>query len=225
MMRGTMPDINAAAELKLYIDNDEELFRRQTTPIRKNLVTKRARGQYKHPLAVKAFGYLTEAGAKKYNKEFGTSDLPWHKVFDAGTRKLVAEELAGDFEAEAALGNYDHLLPKKYQKPTKASGRVTSRTVPGAPHFPGLNHSTIHHAIPASDIREFRGFLGNASDRQVEGIYEKERRAGRDEYAELAAAEAERRGIVLDRDDHARRKSHAKLKREIASVLGTRRFS
>ncbi|HSX22282.1 MAG TPA: hypothetical protein VLE97_05855 [Gaiellaceae bacterium] len=57
----------------------------------------------------------------------------------------------------------------------------------------------------AQDIREFRGFLRNATDRQVQGIYEKERRAGRDDYAELAVAEAERRGLFLDETegDHA----------------------
>lgn len=51
----------------------------------------------------------------------------------------------------------------------------------------------------AQDIREFRGFLRNATDRQVQGIYDKEKRAGRDEYADLAVAEADRRGIELDR--------------------------
>jgi hypothetical protein len=52
--------------------------------------------------------------------------------------------------------------------------------------------------LSAKDIREFRGFLRNATDRQVQGIYEKEKRAGRDDYAELAVAEAEARGIYLD---------------------------
>ena len=59
--------------------------------------------------------------------------------------------------------------------------------------------------LSARDIREFRGFLRNATDRQVQGIYDKEQRAGRDDYAELAVAEAERRGIVLD--------AHATMKR------------
>src|SRR6187455_1968333 len=53
----------------------------------------------------------------------------------------------------------------------------------------------------AKDLREFRGFLRNASDRQVQGIYDKEKRAGRGKYADLAVSEAERRGIDLDIDD------------------------
>src|SRR4029077_21046269 len=110
-----MTDEHAASELKLYIDNDGDLYRRQTTSILKNLVAKRARGQYKHDLAAKLFGYLVEAGAKKYVKEFGSTSQPWHKMFDAGTRRQVAEALTRDFEAEASLGNYDPLLTKKYQ--------------------------------------------------------------------------------------------------------------
>lgn len=81
--------------------------------------------------------------------------------------------------------------------------------------------------LSARDIREFRGFLRQATDRQVQGIYDKERRAGRDDYAELAVAEADRRrgglgdrrGIDLDLRSHARKKSPAQLEREIAEAL------
>lgn len=94
--------------------------------------------------------------------------------------------------------------------------------------------------LSAKDIREFRGFLHNATDRQVQGIYEKEQRAGREDYAELAVAEAERRGIVLDiideddaADEHEshstmpqftrydRRKTPGQLDREISKALST----
>lgn len=292
-----MPDYHAATELKLYIDNDGELYRRQTTSILTNLATKRARGQYRHDLAVKAFANLAEAGAKKYAKEFGSPDQPWNKMFDGSTRKLTAEALTRSFETEAALGNYDHLLPKKYratylrgsraigaQAFTSAAkgtsgharkkpqwktpeslkvdwspvnrayvalwpgrGRVQDQDVLkigsedemhgwlrdtyGEPYglagrvMPRIQHSTIS----GRDIREFRGFLRDATDRQIQGIYEKEKRAGRDEYVELTVAEAESRGIDLDtianRRAHASKKSPGQLKHEIAQVLGTRRYS
>ena len=109
------PDTQAATELELYIVNEADLHR-QHVEIQKNLATKKVRSQYKHDLAVKAFGYLVESGAKKYAKEFGSPDQPWHRMFDVPTRKLVAEELTKGFEAEFELGNYDYLLPKKYQK-------------------------------------------------------------------------------------------------------------
>jgi hypothetical protein len=112
---------HAATELEQYIENDADLHRQQHTSILKNLATKKARGQYKHDLAVKLFGYLVESGAKKYAKAFGSPNQPWHKMFDVPTRKRVAEELTKSFEAEYKLGNYDNLLPKKYQKPEKTS--------------------------------------------------------------------------------------------------------
>jgi hypothetical protein len=49
------------------------------------------------------------------------------------------------------------------------------------------------------DMRDFRGYLKQCTDAQVQGVYDKEHAAGREDYAELAVAEAERRGIELDR--------------------------
>ena len=235
-----MIDEHAATELKLYIDNDGDLYRRQTTSILKNLATKKVRSQYKHDLAVKLFGYLVEAGAKKYVKEFGGPPA-WHKQFDVPTRKAVAEELTRDFEGEFELGNYDDLLPKKYQK--EMLGKKFPRTSVRAHARKKPSSSRSHHStISASDIREFRGFLRNATDRQIQGIYDKEKRAGRDEYAELAIAEALRRGLVLESngdlhweqfldDDRpsryhsTKKKPPAQLDREIAAALGKQRNS
>lgn len=44
---------------------------------------------------------------------------------------------------------------------------------------------------------EFRGYLKNCTDAQVQGVYDKEKGAGRREEMGLAVAEAERRGIQL----------------------------
>ena len=52
----------------------------------------------------------------------------------------------------------------------------------------------------ASDIREFNGYLRNCTNAQVVGVCKKEHEAGRDDYAELAKAEAERREILIDWD-------------------------
>jgi hypothetical protein len=241
-----MTDAQAATELKLYIDNDGSLYRGLTTSILKNLATKRARGEYRHDLAVKAFGYLTEAGAKKYARKFGSSDQPWHKMFPAGTRKQAAEVLTRDFEAEAALGNYDHLLPKKYQGQKSGGAHARRKVLSGRGATAHTRKKSVSargparrqvrktdqksgfstsSGIAAQDIREFRSFLGNASDSQVQGIYEKEKRAGRDEYAELAVVEAASRGLSLDGHyNHARRKSPAQFAHEIVTALGTRRY-
>jgi len=51
--------------------------------------------------------------------------------------------------------------------------------------------------ITAQDIKEFNAYLRNCTDAQVQGVYEKERTAGRDVYAELAAEAANSRDIDL----------------------------
>ncbi len=53
--------------------------------------------------------------------------------------------------------------------------------------------------MTTQDMKEFRDYLKGCTDRQVQGVYDKEYCAERLDYAELAVAEAERRGIELER--------------------------
>jgi len=115
-------DHAAAQELKLYTENDGDLYRQQTTSILKNLVTKMAQGKYDHDRAKGLFMYLAESGAKKYAKEFGVLGSTWHEMFPVSVRREVASAWRDEFETEAKLGNYDNLLPKKYQ-----GGKVAER--------------------------------------------------------------------------------------------------
>lgn len=48
------------------------------------------------------------------------------------------------------------------------------------------------------DKTEFEGYLRNCTDKQVQGVYDREKEARRMDYAALAVSEAERRGITLD---------------------------
>ena len=105
-----------ARELELFITSDADLYRQMHLPIIKNLITKKARGVYDHEKAKKGFMHLADEGAKRYAKEFGSRDAVWHEMFNITTRRMVAAELVETFETEAKLGNYDNLLPKKYQK-------------------------------------------------------------------------------------------------------------
>lgn len=102
-----------ATELMLFIENDGDLYRQQTKPIEKNLITKMARGVYDKTKAEKLWMYLAESGAKKYAKEFGIAS-EWHKTFSVAVRKEVAHLLNEGFIVEAELGNYNSYLPKKY---------------------------------------------------------------------------------------------------------------
>lgn len=113
-----------AFELKLYIENDGTLHRRQGEPILKNLAAKKAKGVYDHDEAVKIYMHLMESGAKKYAKEFGGT---WNQLFSVADRKSAAKAFVGDFEAEYKLGNYSHLIPKQYQPKAPVKRRVAAK--------------------------------------------------------------------------------------------------
>jgi hypothetical protein len=116
---------SVARELVIFVDHDGDLYRKQTQPIFKNLVTKMARGQYDREKAVKLFMCLAESGAKKYAKESGGDESMWYSMFPVPIRRLAASAWRDAFEQEASLGNYDNFLHKKYQKPNAAPRRRT----------------------------------------------------------------------------------------------------
>jgi hypothetical protein len=113
-----------ARELELYASNDGELYRRSGKLILKNLATRKANGTYNRSQAVKAYMNFADLAAKKYAVEFGGE---WSKLFPVADRKQVAEAFVHHFETEHSLGNYNNLLPKKYQEKAPAPKRRTRR--------------------------------------------------------------------------------------------------
>ena len=211
------------AELELYINNESSLYS-QMTAIHKNLITKKARGEYKHALAVKLFGYLVESGAKKYAKEFGSPGHPWHKMFDVPTRKRVAEELTNTFEVEAKLGNYDRMLPKKYQKQekTSASGHATKKVSWKAPESLKITWSPVNSAWLA--LWPGKGRIQDQQVLKVAGTDEMHSWL-REKYGAPYGRVGASRAHSIAKSSYARKKTKAQLDREIAAVLGKRRHS
>ena len=89
-------DRHAVTELKLYIENDSDLYR-QTVSIVKNIQRKMKSGKYDHTRAPKLWMYLVDAGAKKYVKEFG-GDV--RSQFPKDVRHSVAVDFANEYRAE-----------------------------------------------------------------------------------------------------------------------------
>jgi hypothetical protein len=94
--------------LKLFIENDGDLYRHQTLPIIKDLVRKAVAGKYNHRLAIKLWGYLAERGAKKYTHDYGD-------VFPPSTRRLAAIMLAR-FYREHLIGDYNKAMASRPAK-------------------------------------------------------------------------------------------------------------
>ena len=83
-----------ARELKLYIDNDGDLYKQRLIPIVKNIQRKMKSGKYDHKKAPKLWKYLVDDGAKKYAKEF--PGVKFSKV----VKDAVAEEYADEYYEE-----------------------------------------------------------------------------------------------------------------------------
>ena len=93
-------DATAARELKLYIVNDRDLYKRQIVPIIKNVQRKMKSGKYDHRQAPKLWMYLVDNGAKQYVKEFG-GDVK--TMFPKDLRLSIANEFANEYKAEIEI--------------------------------------------------------------------------------------------------------------------------
>ena len=82
-------------ELKLYIDNDANIYRQRYMPILKNLSKKKKKGNYQKGLASKAFMYLVDDGAKRYTKEYGGNA---RDMFPKRQRQMLAKDYVDEFE-------------------------------------------------------------------------------------------------------------------------------
>lgn len=108
--RKSQVDHVAATELLLYADNTRELYR-QKVGIEKNLEKMYKKGTYDAKKAPKAWLHWMDAAAKRYHKEFGGMGR-WSDMFNKSTREAAAKEAAENWEAEAALGNFQNPAPR-----------------------------------------------------------------------------------------------------------------
>ena len=82
-------------ELKLYIDNDQDMYRQRYIPLLKNLSRKKKQGKFRKSLASKAFMYLIDDGAKRYTKEYGGNA---RDMFPKRQRQMLAKDYVDEFE-------------------------------------------------------------------------------------------------------------------------------
>ena len=92
-------------ELKMYIDNDGQLYNSRYMPIIKNLSKKMKKGKFDKRLAVKGFMYLVDDGVKKYIRDFGGSK----GMFSKKDKIEVAKEFADEFEEIYKNKEYDFM--------------------------------------------------------------------------------------------------------------------
>lgn len=92
-----------AEELALYIKNTSELYHSITHSVIENLKKKARKGVYDKERAVDAWMYVADAGAKMYDKEFG-SGRGSMTLFTKDERRKAAEELARYYDEDILEG-------------------------------------------------------------------------------------------------------------------------
>lgn len=105
----------AATELELYATHSSHRLYKQAMAIARNLAVKKKRGDYKSELGKKAFMQLANQAAKEYAKEHGERGAKWHDMFNTEDRKDFADTYEKWFRAEYKIGNFESILPAKYQ--------------------------------------------------------------------------------------------------------------
>ena len=100
-------DSDAMNELKLFINNDDDLYRRQFMPIIQNIKRRIKNGTYDHEKAPRLWLYLVDAAARKYVNEFGSPDQDVKDMFPKDLRDAIALDMANEEFEKIKAGEYD----------------------------------------------------------------------------------------------------------------------
>jgi hypothetical protein len=92
-------DERMVGELKIFIDNDAQLYKQRLIPIVKNIQRKMKSGKYDHKKAPKLWMYLVDDGAKKYLKD-GFYNFKFSKQEKEAVAQMYADEYKDEIEAQ-----------------------------------------------------------------------------------------------------------------------------
>ena len=103
-------DSDAVNELDTFIMNDEELYRKRFMPIISNIKRKLSKNVYDHEKAQKLWMYLIDDAAKKYVREYGSTQDDVRDMFPKDLRQQVARIISDRELENIKQGEYD--VPK-----------------------------------------------------------------------------------------------------------------
>ena len=99
--------MDAVNELDLYINNNEDLYRKRFMPLVHNLNRDLKANRYDHENAVKQWNLLINDAAREYVKEFGKPGEDVKDMFTQDSRAKVAQVLADREFVNMKAGEYD----------------------------------------------------------------------------------------------------------------------
>lgn len=99
--------LDAVNELDLYINNNEDLYRKRFMPLVHNLNRDVKHNRYNHDNATKQWNLLVNDAAREYVKEFGKPGEDVKDMFSQDSRAKVARVLADREFENMKKGEYD----------------------------------------------------------------------------------------------------------------------
>lgn len=103
-----------ARDLSLYIANDGVTYDANVTPFIKNMARHIARGEYDQEKAITAAGYLVQAGAVRYMKDYGDGGRV-STVFDAEDKRDSALLLLANYAEEITEAAGELIGPRRVE--------------------------------------------------------------------------------------------------------------
>lgn len=100
---------DASRDLRMYGDNDSDLYRQSYTPIVNNLGQKMDKGVYDSSSAATLWGYHADRVAQalgKYNNQSGNDSRPWHQQFPTSVRREAAANWEREERPNIASGEH-----------------------------------------------------------------------------------------------------------------------
>ena len=99
--------MDAVNELDLYINNNEDLYRKRFMPLVHTLNRDVKNNRYNNDNAVKQWNLLVNDAAREYVKEFGKPGEDVKDMFSKDSRAKVAQVLANREFENMKAGEYD----------------------------------------------------------------------------------------------------------------------
>lgn len=166
-------DFAMITEIKLFAENDYDLYRQQGKPIIDNLAKKMAKGQFDPAKAVKLYGYLADSAVKKYSVEQMGKRTPTLTILNKNDRELLAQQLFEAY-AEEIADTAKQYAPKRKTNPAKktVSQKVSQLVHEGYPQRQAVavalseqragkvkrNPSKVKHVIEYKGHKDFTGY-------------------------------------------------------------------
>lgn len=106
MNNTTVPNATEVSELRIFTDNEADLYSRMVMPIVKTMKKRLDAKTYDANLGIRPFLKVVDEAAKRYVAAHCSKGDKYHEVFSLAVRTEVANQMQTYFLDEIKEGNY-----------------------------------------------------------------------------------------------------------------------